>query len=161
MVGNVDAGKSTFIGSQLTGKLDNGRGSVRSAVLKHKHQLETGRTSTISTYEVCLDENAQLVIAPTKTTTEGELVQTATRVVSFMDLAGREKYMKTTIAGISRGMADFALVLVNAKQHPNHMTMHHLKLCVAMNVPVIVILTKVDRAPSEVFQNTKRQVRNT
>lgn len=66
--------------------------------------------------------------------------------------------MKTTIEGIARGMADYALVLVNASQPPTHMTVHHLKLCSNMGIPVIVLLTKADRSPSHVFQSTKKEI---
>lgn len=50
VVGNVDAGKSTLVGV-LTGPvsfLDDGRGLARSKVLRHKHEAETGRTSSIA-----------------------------------------------------------------------------------------------------------------
>ena len=50
VVGNVDAGKSTLVGV-LTGPtsfLDDGRGLARSRVLRHKHEAETGRTSSIA-----------------------------------------------------------------------------------------------------------------
>lgn len=157
VVGNVDAGNSTFIGTQVSGQLDNGRGSSRSSIMKHKHELESGRTSTVGTHLVCLDKNAQPLIAPSKTTKEGDLVQEATKVVSFIDL-GHEKYLKTTIAGISRGMADYAFLLVNGTQPPNHMTLHHLKLCVALNIPVIVVMTKANRVAGEILQKTKRQI---
>lgn|SRR5690606_20062914 len=46
--GNVDAGKSTLVGVLTRGKLDNGRGLARTNVFVHKHELSTGRTSSIS-----------------------------------------------------------------------------------------------------------------
>merc|ERR1711976_161355 len=39
-----------------------------------------------------------------------------------------------------------------------HMTLHHLRLCVASNIPVIIVMTKVDRASSLAFQSTKREI---
>lgn len=39
--GNVDSGKSTLVGVLTKGQLDNGRGSVRSKVFKHKHEQDT------------------------------------------------------------------------------------------------------------------------
>ena len=55
-------------------------------------------------------------------------------------------------------MADYALVLVNAGQPPTHMTVHHLKLCRNMGIPVIILLTKSDRTPQHVFQSTKQEI---
>ena len=51
--GGVDSGKSSLVavlshGSNGAPALDNGRGSARMSVLKHKHELESGRTSSIS-----------------------------------------------------------------------------------------------------------------
>jgi GTPase len=88
-----------------------------------------------------MDENAK----PITGSTEGELARKASRLVTFMDLAGHEKYLKTTIAGVARGMADYALVLVNSLQPPTHMTLQHLKLCVSIGIPVVVVMTKVRR----------------
>jgi GTPase len=49
----MDSGKSTLVavltnGSDGAPLLDNGRGSARMAVFRHKHEIESGRTSSIS-----------------------------------------------------------------------------------------------------------------
>lgn len=51
--GGMDSGKSSLVavlthGSDGRPLLDNGRGSARMSVLRHKHELESGRTSSIS-----------------------------------------------------------------------------------------------------------------
>ena len=46
--GPVDAGKSSLIGVLTKGFLDDGRGYARGKVLKHKHELDSGRTSDIT-----------------------------------------------------------------------------------------------------------------
>ena len=45
--GNVDVGKSTLLGTLVTGHLDNGRGCSRLYVFRHKHEVQSGRTSSI------------------------------------------------------------------------------------------------------------------
>ena len=47
MVGNVDAGKSTLLGVLTHGELDNGRGTARQKLFRHKHEMESGRTSSV------------------------------------------------------------------------------------------------------------------
>lgn len=47
MTGNVDAGKSTLLGVLTHGVLDDGRGVARQKLFRHKHELETGRTSSV------------------------------------------------------------------------------------------------------------------
>lgn len=48
MLGSEGVGKSTLIGVLLTGANDNGNGSARINVLKHFHEIEEGRTTSIS-----------------------------------------------------------------------------------------------------------------
>jgi elongation factor 1-alpha len=157
VVGNVDAGKSTLIGSLTSSTLDNGKGSNRARIMKHQHETDTGRTSSITSHLMGFGENGDVI---TRRHGDAGIALKAQRVVSLMDLAGHEKYLKTTISGLSRGMADYALVLVNAAQPPNHMTMHHLGLCTACGIPVVIVITKVDACPRQVLRNTKQQTHN-
>lgn len=48
VLGGADAGKSTLLGVLAHGEFDNGRGSARLNVLRHLHELRSGRTSSIS-----------------------------------------------------------------------------------------------------------------
>ena len=57
VAGGADAGKSTLVavlsqGARGRPGLDDGRGAARLAVLRHKHEIETGRTSSIC-QQVC------------------------------------------------------------------------------------------------------------
>jgi len=163
VVGNVDAGKSTLIGSLVSGMLDDGRGSARSRVTKHQHEIESGRTSTISTHLLGFDVLGKPV-NPSHKNTRGkdmdEVAQEAEKTISLLDLAGHEKYLKSTIQGISAGFVDYALVLVNSRHAPNHMTIQHFHLIHGYGIPSIVILTKVDGCPTHEMKNTKQEVFN-
>ncbi|CAG2114884.1 unnamed protein product [Medioppia subpectinata] len=48
VLGNVETGKSTLLGVLTQGELDNGRGSARLNLFRHRHEIQTGRTSSIS-----------------------------------------------------------------------------------------------------------------
>jgi GTPase SAR1 family protein len=48
VLGNVDAGKSTLLGVLTQGELDNGRGRARLNLFRHLHEIQSGRTSSIS-----------------------------------------------------------------------------------------------------------------
>ena len=76
ILGNVDSCKSTIISVLSNDILDNCRGSARKKILKHDHEQDSGRTSCITHKYTKYDENTTL---------------------SFVDLAGHEKYYKTTI----------------------------------------------------------------
>lgn len=43
----VDAGKSTLLGVLTKGALDDGRGRTRVNLFRHKHEIESGRTSSV------------------------------------------------------------------------------------------------------------------
>jgi len=165
VVGNVDAGKSTLIGSITTGALDDGRGLSRRLIMKFKHEIETGRTSTICAHLLGFDVNGKSItssissnVAKLKIKTEDEIAADAQSLVSLVDLAGHEKYLKTTIHGISSGMVDYALVLVNAKQPPTHMTLQHIGLASSYGIPIVIVLTKVDGCPKHVLKSTKEEI---
>jgi GTPase len=61
VTGAVESGKSTLIavltdGARGRPTLDNGRGSARMAVFRHKHEIESGHTSSISQHILGFDE---------------------------------------------------------------------------------------------------------
>mmetsp|Transcript_1273 Transcript_1273/g.1687 ORF Transcript_1273/g.1687 Transcript_1273/m.1687 type:complete len:474 (-) Transcript_1273:336-1757(-) len=161
VVGNVDAGKSTLIGTLCHSKLDDGNGSNRLLVSKFKHEIESGRTSTITTHLMAFEESGKTLVPPKSVGRYAESYVAShayDRTAAFIDLAGHERYFKTTIQGLSRGMADFALVLVNASQSLTYMTIHHLSLCHMCGMPVIVVITKIDAAPPDVLQHTRKKI---
>eukprot|EP00551_Chaetoceros_affinis_P012131 CAMPEP_0203663152 /NCGR_PEP_ID=MMETSP0090-20130426/849_1 /ASSEMBLY_ACC=CAM_ASM_001088 /TAXON_ID=426623 /ORGANISM="Chaetoceros affinis, Strain CCMP159" /LENGTH=478 /DNA_ID=CAMNT_0050526027 /DNA_START=123 /DNA_END=1559 /DNA_ORIENTATION=+ len=170
VIGNVDAGKSTLIGTLKSGILDNGRGQSRLLITKHKHEIDTGRTSTMTTHLIGYDEDGSVIqtltnpnlaaTARVQLKSDADIAAEADNLVSLVDLAGHEKYLKTTIHGISSGMIDYALVLVNANHGPNHMTRHHISLAVAFGIPIIVVLTKTDSCPSHSLKSTKDEIAN-
>jgi GTPase len=38
------------------------------------------------------------------------------------------------------------------------MTREHLSLCLALNVPVFVVITKIDRCPPQILEDTLKQL---
>lgn len=162
VVGNVDSGKSTLIGSLSHSTLDDGNGYTRKLISKCKHELETGRTSTISTHMVGFDKDGESMPIPRSHAhySEAFLGGRASKIASLMDLCGHEKYMRTTVSGLSQGMIDYGLVLVSGSQSPTCMTIYHMNLCFLHRVPVIVVVTKVDSTPPDVLKNTMKRVKD-
>jgi elongation factor 1-alpha len=163
VVGNVDAGKSTMIGTLTTSLLDDGRGKSRTSIMKHRHEIESGRTSTSTTHLMGFRSTGEPIagrdnIRANKRKTEDEVARESYRIITLMDLAGHEKYLKTTIHGVSSGMADYALILVNSRHPPTHMTQQHLNLCCSFGIPVIVCFTKIDGCPEHAYKTCKKEV---
>jgi GTPase len=133
VIGSVDSGKSTITGVLSKDVLDDGRGSARSLVMRHPHEIKTGRTSSIVAHHIQMD--------PARDTT-------------FVDLAGHEKYLKTTINGIHRCQIDYAMVIIGANMGVLRMTEEHLTLSLSLAIPTIIIITKIDIAPANVLART-------
>lgn len=157
--GNVDAGKSTFIGVLTRGQLDNGRGLARSKVFIHKHEIETGRTSSISQQILGFSASGECVnYLPTHNITWGDIIEKSYKVISFIDLAGHEKYLKTTVSGMTGQIPDYCLLMVGANMGVTRMTKEHFGLALSLKIPIIVIITKIDIAPEEILKETLNDV---
>lgn len=158
VVGNVDAGKSTLLGVLTHGELDNGRGMARQRLFRHKHEMETGRTSSVGNDILGFDDNGKVV---NKTDGHGGLdwahiCRASTKVITFIDLAGHEKYLKTTIFGMTGHAPDFCMLMVGSNAGVIGMTKEHLGLALALSVPVFVVVTKIDMCPPNVLQDTMK-----
>lgn len=62
--------------------------------------------------------------------------------------------MKTTIFGMTGHMPDYCMLMIGANAGVVGMTKEHLGLALALNVPVFVVVTKIDMCPSNVLQET-------
>lgn len=115
VAGNVDSGKSTLIGVFTgTGKLDNGNGEARSQVFMHKHEMESGRTSAVSQQIMGFSSTGRVTnhkdVDLERSLTWAEIVREAAKVITFFDLAGHEKYLKTTVAGMIGPSPDYCML---------------------------------------------------
>ena len=57
----VDAGKSTMLGVLVKGNLDDGRGKARVNLFRHKHEIESGRTSSVGMEIMGFDTHGDVV----------------------------------------------------------------------------------------------------
>ena len=125
--GNVDAGKSTYfrcmytfikmrrlLGVLTSGDLDDGRGRARVHLFKHKHEIESGRTSSVGMEVMGFDETGQHICqsnAGRKLSWE-DVSSHASKVITLLDLAGHEKYLKTTVFGMTGCSPDYVMLIV-------------------------------------------------
>lgn len=155
VVGNVDAGKSTLLGVLTHGELDNGRGMARQRLFRHKHEMESGRTSSVGNDILGFDAAGGVVNKPDHGHLDWiKICEEAAKVITFIDLAGHERYLKTTVFGMTGHAPDFAMLMIGANAGVIGMTKEHLGLALALNVPVFVVITKIDMCPPNVLQET-------
>ena len=162
-VGNVDSGKSTLLGLLTQGLRDDGRGRARSSVFRHRHELETGRTSCVSTMTLGFDQIGRVVNY--KEDSEGvfrseepqhnagraeaqaRIAEKASKLITFFDLCGHERYFKTTLQGMVGLTPDYLLCTVDANRGELRGMVHeHLVVANALAIPTVICLTKCDVA---------------
>ncbi|KAM0722474.1 hypothetical protein Q7P37_001915 [Cladosporium fusiforme] len=160
VVGNVDAGKSTMLGVLVKGDLDDGRGKARVNLFRHKHEVESGRTSSVGMEIMGFDTKGEVVVSgvPGRKLGWEEIGRRSAKVISFTDLAGHERYLRTTVFGLLSSEPNYCLLMVAANNGLIGMSKEHLGIALALNVPVMVVVTKIDICPPQILQQTLTQL---
>ncbi|KAF2885616.1 hypothetical protein ILUMI_20558 [Ignelater luminosus] len=155
VVGNADVGKSTLLGVLTQGSLDNGRGRARLNMFRHLHEIQTGRTSSISHEILGFNSQGQAVnYSYSELMTAEEICEESTKLVTFLDLAGHKKYIRTTIKGLSGYSPHHAMLVISSTAGAVGMTQEHLSIAVALNVPFFIVITKIDlMSPTKTLQS--------
>lgn len=100
VLGSSDVGKSTLLGVLTQGERDNGHGSARLNLFRHLHEIQSGRTSSIS-HEILGFDSEGSAMTYSKCRTAEEICDNSKKLITFIDLAGQRKYLKTTIFGLT------------------------------------------------------------
>ncbi|XP_007896493.2 GTP-binding protein 2 isoform X3 [Callorhinchus milii] len=157
VLGNVDSGKSTLLGVLTQGELDNGRGRARLNLFRHLHEIQSGRTSSIS-FEILGFNSKGEVVNYSDSRTAEEICESASKMITFIDLAGHHKYLKTTIFGLTSYCPDFAMLVVSANTGIAGTTREHLGLAMALKVPFFIVVSKVDLCTKATIERTVKQL---
>jgi small GTP-binding protein len=159
VAGNVDAGKSTTIGTLTKNILDDGRGKARLHVFNYKHEIDSGRTSSIGHQIMGFDSEGNVITPKTNQTNAWiDIVNQSSKIISFFDLAGHERYLRTTIYGLTSMYPDYCLIMVGANMGINHMTREHISLCLTLKIPFIIVVSKIDIVPENVLEETMKRI---
>ncbi len=159
VAGHVDHGKSTLVGTLTTGNLDNGSGRTRIFLDLQKHEIERGLSADLSfaIYGFCKDQPLR-VKNPLNKKEKAKLVEECDKVISFVDTVGHEPWLRTTIRGIVGQKLNYGLVTVAANEGPTRITKEHLGIIMAMELPVIIAITKIDMVSEEKSREVKNKV---
>ena len=158
VIGNVDSGKSTLVGVLTKGIMDDGRGSARTKVFNFSHEAQNGRTSSIGQEIMGFDDSNNVVeperLNASKNQSWAHVATNSKKLVTFLDLCGHEKYLKTTMFGLVGLLPDYCMVIVGANMGVSRMTKEHLGITLALKIPLFIVITKIDIAPESVYQET-------
>lgn len=164
VVGNVDAGKSTTLGVLTRGGLDDGRGKARVNLFRHKHEIETGRTSSVGMELLGLTSKGEHVMSAVGSKEEGrklsweEVCARSAKIVNFLDLAGHERYLRTTIGGLTANAPEYGMLMVGANAGLIGMSKEHLGVALALSIPVFITISKIDMCPPQILEATIKQL---
>jgi GTPase len=144
VAGSADSGKSSFISVMVYKILDNGNGSARELVATHNHEIQKGKTSDISTRVLEIPDKNQ--------------------ALTIIDLCGQADYFKTTAFGLSGYYPDYSFLIISANNGITPMTIQHMRVLVSLNIPVVIIVTRIDITPQnkykETIDNVKKMILN-
>ena len=158
LLGNVDAGKSTLKGVLVSGMLDDGDGLAMSQVARYLHELKFRRSSSVSLHILGFEMEGKTINDELQGYNESEIYLRSSKVVVLVDLAGHERYLRTTLKGVLGSMPDYAAIVVAANAGPIGSFREHLGISVALNIPSFIVMTKVDMTPPEVLATNLRKV---
>ena len=158
--GHVDHGKSTLVGSLVTGQPDDGQGGTRSFLDVQPHEMERGLSADLSYGVYGFDERGSPIRMdnPDRKSDRAGVVREAERLVSFVDTVGHEPWLRTTIRGLVGQKLDYGLLVVAADDGPTKTTREHLGILLATELPTVVAVTKADMVSDERVTEVQREV---
>jgi len=155
LLGNKDAGKSTLIRVLTRGMLDNGHGSSSKNILQKESRYKCQsykkptrpNTSRINNVILGCDQKGNTFDYSKPFMTLEDYCMQSTKIVNFIDLAGHEEFSLTTIRGVNCQDPNYAMLVVDGAAGPVHTRRcpkFHQSLAMAVQIPIIVVITKID-----------------
>ncbi|ETI28012.1 hypothetical protein G647_00461 [Cladophialophora carrionii CBS 160.54] len=173
LVGATAAGKSTLLGTLSTSTLDNGRGRSRLSLLKHRHEIASGITSSVAHELVGYihDRNTTNSVnyASGNVSSWVDIHNVADRLVFLSDSPGLPRFAKSALRSLMSWRPAWTILCIAAdhvddSSNPNaslptaelhadsgtgenmDLSLSYLDLCLRLHVSFMVVITKLDLA---------------
>lgn len=165
IAGPTGAGKSSLLGILSTSALDNGRGKSRLSLLKHRHEIASGVTSSIAQELIGYphqDPNSDAEVNKVLNCADGNIASwndihasaNGGRLVFLSDLPGSLKYSKSTLRGLVSWRPHYVVLCVpgTPPDAPGSdisqidISLSYFELCVKLELPIVIVVTKFDSA---------------
>ncbi|KAI0842835.1 hypothetical protein F5Y06DRAFT_256220 [Hypoxylon sp. FL0890] len=166
LIGPTTSGKTTLLGTLSNGALDNGRGSSRINLLRHRHEVASGRTSSIA-QELIGYEDRKIFNYNIDNINEWPDIHDRAengRLVFLLDSAGHPRYQRTTLRALIGWAPHWTFICIPANEDGTStsgthslsgvngspgvgmasmdLAMAHLDLCLKLAIPLAIIITK-------------------
>ncbi|MCJ1471099.1 hypothetical protein MMC07_009747, partial [Pseudocyphellaria aurata] len=128
LTGSTTSGKSSLLGTLSTSTLDNGRGKSRLSLLKHRHEIVSGISSSVTPEligyrDTSLSRRGKIISADVINYATGNVsswsdIHCASqpgRLVFFTDSAGHPRYRRTIVRGLVSWAPHWTLCCIAAE----------------------------------------------
>ncbi|KAL8950410.1 MAG: hypothetical protein Q9222_003548 [Ikaeria aurantiellina] len=193
LTGSTTSGKSSLLGTLSTSTLDNGRGKSRLSLLKHRHEIASGMTSSVTgsligyhdndvdrVDEVSSFELVNYSSDNISSWTDIHSVSDPGRLVLLNDSAGHPRFRRTTVRGLVSWAPHWVFFCIAADNEQDtsgragatasssdilgsscadvDLAKAHLELCLDLQLPLVVVITKLDLASINALKTTMSKV---
>ncbi|MCS6770237.1 MAG: GTP-binding protein, partial [Candidatus Caldarchaeum sp.] len=157
VAGHVNHGKSTFLACLITGEKDDGRKWLYLDTLPH--EVERNLSADLHFAVLGFKENRPYFVKnPLDRNERSRVMRESDKIVSFVDTVGHEPWLRTTIRGLLGQEIDYGILVIAADDGPTHITREHLGIMLAMELPVAVCITKIDKVKPERVEAVEKEV---
>ncbi|GAB7361311.1 hypothetical protein MBLNU230_g1368t1 [Neophaeotheca triangularis] len=175
LTGPTMSGKSSLLGSLTTSTLDNGRGKSRLSMLKHRHEISSGVTSSVTQEMLGYSDLSESGVAIVNYATENvaswidiHVAAANSRLCLISDSAGHPRYRRTTVKGLVGWAPHWTVLCVPADDAESangangstpgaqqsfgttvadaDLSGAQLDLCLRLGLSLVVVITKLDLA---------------
>lgn len=188
LTGATRSGKSSLLGSLSTATLDDGRGKSRLSLLKHRHEIVSGITSSVTQeligYQDATDHagsrtSTQVISYGARDVSSWIDIHASAaggRLVFLSDSAGHPRYRRTTVRGLVGwdphwtclcipadntedstgriGLSPASQEILGPASGDVDLSRAHLQLCLNLELPLLVVITKYDLATKPGLRQT-------
>jgi elongation factor 1-alpha len=178
LVGRVNSGKTTLAGVLIQCRLDNGSGLARAPFLTFPQEVRRGQTADLHVAFAAVDEKDKFMPmpAPLDKGKRARIFDKAHRIITIFDAPGHQEYAKTMIRSVLGASAQYCAVLVPCLDEQklamaeeqrsgilrlDDITREHLLLASNQQLPLIVIINKIDGCKEKILQQVRELVFDT
>ncbi|KAI1856195.1 uncharacterized protein JN550_013888 [Neoarthrinium moseri] len=182
LTGPTTSGKTTLLGVLANGTLDNGRGSSRINLLRHRHEVVSGQTSSVAQELIGYKDNKIFNYAGVYIKSWTDIHDHAEdgRLAFFSDSAGHLRFRRTILRGLVGWAPHWTFLCIAAnggdvsgRGHHSltgatddlgdltgglDLAVAHLDLCLRLEIPLVILITKYDLATKDRLKSTLNMI---
>lgn len=159
LLGDYASGKSTLLGVLTCGKLDNGKGLARLSILNHKHEVLSGVTSSETYTMLGFDENGNVTNNSVFRSSSEGFFDSSTKIMSFYDQGGHQKYSKSLVQSLITNCSDYALIVVNPLEDCTNAVSEYFRVTKVLQIPTFIVITHLDMIDDNRLQEVLHTIR--